>query len=92
MPWRPGTKPEVLAWRERMETGEGQTTYKHQASTAECVNAQVRQKYRARRSTVRGVAKATSIVLLLAKQRRVSYESWTISRYTTICLQRWTMS
>ncbi len=64
--WKPGTKPGVLAWRERMETEEGQTTYKHRASTAECVNAQARVKYGAQRYTVRGMTKVTGIVLLLA--------------------------
>ena len=47
--WKPGTKPEVLAWRERMETEAGKATYKHRASTAECVNAQSRVKYGAQR-------------------------------------------
>ena len=65
MIWKPGTKPEVLAWRERMETEAGKTTYKHRASTAECVNAQTRVKYGVQRFTVRGVTKVTSIALLL---------------------------
>ena len=64
--WKPGTKPEVLAWRERMGTEEGQTIYRHRASTAECVNAQAREKYGVRRFTVRGVAKATRVALLMA--------------------------
>ena len=64
--WKPGTKPEVLAWRERMETEEGKATYKHRASTAECVNAQSRVKYGAQRFTVRGVTKVTGIALLWA--------------------------
>jgi len=64
--WKPGTAPGLLAWRERMETGEGKATYKHRASTAECVNAQSRVKYGAQRFTVRGVTKVTSIALLLA--------------------------
>ena len=64
--WKPGTKPEVLAWRERMETEEGKATYKHRASTAECVNAQARVKYGAQRFNVRGVTKVTGIALLLA--------------------------
>ena len=64
--WKPGTKPEVMAWRERMETEEGKATYKHRASTAECVNAQSRVKYGAQRFTVRGVTKVTGIALLLA--------------------------
>ena len=64
--WKPGTTPEVLAWRERMETEEGQATYKHRASTAECVNALARVKYGAQRFTVRGVTKVTGIALLLS--------------------------
>ena len=64
--WKPGAKPEVLAWRERMGTQEGQAIYRHRASTAECVNAQSRVKYGAQRFTVRGVTKVTGIALLLA--------------------------
>ena len=63
---KPGTEPGVTAWRERMETEEGQAIYRHRASTAECVNAQTRVKYGVQRFTVRGVAKVTSIALLLA--------------------------
>ena len=64
--WKPGTTPEVLAWRERMGTEEGQAIYRHRASTAECVNAQSRVKYGAQRFNVRGMTKVTGIVLLLA--------------------------
>ncbi len=63
---KPGAKPGVSAWRQRMETEEGQAIYRHRASTAECVNAQVRVKYGLQRFTVRGVTKVTSIALLLA--------------------------
>ena len=35
---KPGSEPGVTAWRERMETEEGQAIYRHRASTAECVN------------------------------------------------------
>ena len=63
---KPGTEAGVLAWRERMETEEGQAVYRHRASTAECVNAQTRMKYGVQRFTVRGVTKVTSIALLLA--------------------------
>ena len=66
MIWKPGTKPKVLAWRERMETEEGQAIYQHRASTAECVNALAREKYGVRRFTVRGLGKVASITLLLA--------------------------
>ena len=64
--WKPGTTPEVLAWRERMETEEGKATYKHRASTAECVNAQGRGRHGAQRLKVRGVTKVTDNLLLLA--------------------------
>ncbi len=63
---KPGAKLGVIAWRERMETEEGQAIYRHRASTAECVNAQCRMKYGLQRFTVRGVSKVTSIALLLA--------------------------
>ncbi len=62
----PGAKLGVIAWRERMETEDGQAIYRHRASTAECVNAQCRVKYGLQRLTVRGVTKLTSIALLLA--------------------------
>ncbi len=63
---KPGAKPGEIAWRERMETEEGQAIYRHRASTAECANAQCRMKYGAQRFTVRGVTKVTGITLLLA--------------------------
>ena len=63
---KPGTEPGVIAWRQRMETEEGQAIYRRRASTAECVNAQFRMKYGMQRLTVRGVTKVTSIALLMA--------------------------
>ena len=63
---KPGAKPGVIAWRERMETEEGQAIYRHRASTAECVNAQSRMKYGVQRFTVRGVTNVTAVALLLA--------------------------
>ena len=63
---KPDTKPGETAWRQRMESEEGQAIYRHRASTAECVNAQFRMKYGAQRFTVRGVTKVTGIALLLA--------------------------
>ncbi len=40
--FEPGVKPELMAWRARMETDEGKAIYRHRASTAECVNALAR--------------------------------------------------
>jgi hypothetical protein len=64
--WKPGTTPEVLAWRERMATPEGQAIYQHRLPTAEGVNAQAREKYGMQRFKVRSVAKVTCIGLLMA--------------------------
>ena len=64
--WKPGTTPEVLAWRERMERDERQAIYQHRAATTECVNAHAREKYGAQRFKVRGLSKVTGIALLLA--------------------------
>ena len=63
---KPGAEPGVMAWRERMETEEGQVIYRRRASTAECVNAKFRMKYGIQRLTVRGVTKVISIALLMA--------------------------
>ena len=63
---KPGAKPGVTAWRERMETEEGQAIYRHRASTAECVNAQFRVKYGVQRFTMRGGTNVTCIALFLA--------------------------
>lgn len=55
----------VAAWRERMSTDEAKTLYKRRAATAECVNAQSRnrglQQFR-----VRGLAKVKCVMLIFA--------------------------
>jgi transposase len=55
----------VAAWRQRMGTDEAKAIYKKRAATAECVNAQSRnrglQQFR-----VRGLAKVKCVVLLFA--------------------------
>jgi transposase len=58
--------PEVLAWRGRMETPEGQAIYQHRLPTAEGVNAQAREKYGMPRIKVRGLGKFTCVALLMA--------------------------
>ena len=63
--WKPGTKPELTAWRERMDTSKGKAIYRHRASTAECVNALVRAKYGLQQFRVRGLFNVTSVVLLV---------------------------
>ncbi len=62
---RAGDTPEVQAWHERMQTEEAQTTYRKRASSAEWVNAQLRERHGLHRFTVRGPDKILSVMLLL---------------------------
>ena len=57
--------PEVVRWRQRMATEEAKAVYRQRGSTAEWANAQVRQ-HGVSQFTVRGVAKVTSVMLLVA--------------------------
>jgi transposase len=54
--------PKVAEWRERMATPEAKAIYKERASTAECVNAQARNRG-LQQFTVRGRANAKAVVL-----------------------------
>ena len=62
---RPTDTPHVAEWRTRMGTAEAKQIYKDRASTAECVNAQARnrgmQQFR-----VRGLAKIRVMALWYA--------------------------
>jgi transposase len=62
---KPNDSEAVAAWRERMGTIEAKTIYKRRAASAECVNAQSRnrglQQFR-----VRGLAKVKCVMLLFA--------------------------
>jgi transposase len=62
---RPDDTPKVAQWRQRMASPEAKEIYKERASTAECVNAQARNRglYQFR---VRGLAKVKAVVLLYA--------------------------
>jgi transposase len=60
----------VGAWRVRMGTEEAKTIYKQRAATAECVNAQARNRGLTR-LLVRGLAKAKNVVLLFALAHNV---------------------
>ena len=55
----------VAAWRARMATAEGQGIYKERAGTAECVNAQARNRGLVR-LLVRGVEKVKAVALWFA--------------------------
>lgn len=62
---RYGDSPEVVRWRQRMATEEAKAVYKERGSTAEWVNAQVRQ-HGVSQFTVRGLVKVTTVMLLVA--------------------------
>jgi hypothetical protein len=60
------TSPEVEAWRRHMETQEALDAYKGRSPLVENVNALVKAKYGLTEFVVRGVKKATCVVLLTA--------------------------
>ncbi len=62
---RYGDTPQVVRWRQRMATEEAKAVYRQRGSTAEWANAQVSQ-HGVSRFTVRGLAKVTSVMLLVA--------------------------
>jgi len=61
----PTDTPAVAAWRERMGTPEAQVIYRERAATAECVNAQARNRG-LRQLGVRGRAKVRTLALWYA--------------------------
>jgi transposase len=62
---KPGDSEAVKAWRARMATEEAKARYKDRAATAECVNAQARNRGLLQ-MPVRGIGKAKGIALLFA--------------------------
>lgn len=62
---RQGDSPEVVEWRERMSTAEAKAVYKARGSLSEWANAQTR-RLGVSQFTVRGVAKVTAVMLLIA--------------------------
>jgi transposase len=60
-----GDGPEVAEWRQRMGTDEAKEIYKERAATAECVNAQARNRGLVR-LLVRGVQKVKAVALWFA--------------------------
>lgn len=62
---RDDDSPAVAAWRRRMATEEAKEIYKDRASTAECVNAQARNRG-LQRFLVRGLPKVRAVVLWYA--------------------------
>ncbi len=59
---RPDDPPKVAEWRQRMATEEAKAIYRERASTAECINAQARNRG-LHQFRVRGQAKVRAVVL-----------------------------
>jgi len=72
-PYRPrrSDSPAVAQWRARMATQEAKEIYRQRAATAECVNAQLRNRG-LRQFPVRGMLKAKAIVLWHALAHNLS--------------------
>jgi len=59
-----GADPEVIAWREQMETEEAKRLYRGRAGLAELVNAHQKTHHGITQVLVRGAAKVTCVILL----------------------------
>lgn len=59
-----GAPPEVIAWRERMETPEAKEQYRARASLCELTNAHQKEHHGIRQFLVRGIPKATCVILM----------------------------
>ena len=66
----PTDSPVIGAWRERMGTEQAKQVYKDRAATAECVNAQARNRGLVR-LLVRGVEKVKAVAMWLAVAHNV---------------------
>ena len=62
---KPGDSPAVVQWRQRMKSDDAREIYKDRAATAECVNAQARNRG-LQRMPVRGLAKVRCVARLFA--------------------------
>jgi len=62
---KPTDSPAVGDWRERMNTDEARELYKERAATAECINAQARNRG-LQQLPVRGLPKVKAVALLFA--------------------------
>ncbi len=61
-----GDSAAVLAWKQRMASGEGKEIYKERAATSETVNADLRSYRGLSQITVRGLHKAKCVALWCA--------------------------
>lgn len=70
---QPDDLPEVAAWRQRMGTDAAKDIYKERAATAECVNAQARNRGMTR-FLVRGIEKVKAATLWYALAHNMACE------------------
>ena len=73
----PDDPPGVAAWRQRMGTAAAQAAYRLRAATAECANAQARNRGLVR-FTVRGIAKAKAVALWFALAHNMA-RGWSLA-------------
>ena len=63
---KPGDSDAIKAWKQRMGSDAGKEVYKQRGSTSETVNADLRHNRGLQQIAVRGIAKATCVVLWCA--------------------------
>ena len=61
-----GADPEVIAWRERMETAEAKQIFRARAGLCELTNAHQKEHHSIQQFLVKGIPKVTCVVLLSA--------------------------
>ena len=66
--------PAIAEWRIRMGTEEAKTVYRQRAATAECVNAQARNRG-LRQFLVRGIEKVRAVLLMYALAHNLMREA-----------------
>jgi transposase len=74
---RPDDSPALAAWRQRMATDEAKAIYQQRAATAECVNAQARNRGLTR-FLVRGIAKVKAVAIWYALAHNMAC-SWRLA-------------
>ena len=61
---REGAPPEIIAWRERLENPEAKEQYRARASLCELANAHQKSHHGITQSLVRGIPRATCVILM----------------------------
>jgi len=74
----PDDTPELAAWRKRMATDQAKEIYKKRAATAECINAQARNRGLVR-LLVRGIEKVKAVMMLHALTHNM-VRMWSMTR------------